>query len=108
LFTEELRLIKDAEEKADQMRNEARLTAKARIQETDLKANQLVENAFAVEKEQCKLLIEQGQRIATQQYDEAMAQARVLCEELSVSAGKKQNKAISFIAERIVNSSVNR
>ena len=53
MFTEELKLIKEAEEQADEMRREARISAKNFVEETDSKANKMIEEAFAEEKEQC-------------------------------------------------------
>lgn len=108
MFTEELKLIKEAEERADQMRREAKLSAKTLTEESDARANRLVDEAFAVEKEKCQALIEEGQRIAQQGYDETMARAKAVCDEMSEQAAKKQQEAIQFIAERIVESSVNR
>ena len=35
MFTEELKLIKEAEEQADEMRREARISAKNFVEETD-------------------------------------------------------------------------
>ena len=54
LFTEELKLIKDAEDQADKMRKEAKVSAKKLTQETDAKADKMVEEAFAREREQCQ------------------------------------------------------
>lgn len=47
MFTEELKLIKDAEDQADKMRKEAKVSAKKLTQETDAKADKMVEEAFA-------------------------------------------------------------
>lgn len=108
MFTEELRLIKEAEERADQMRRDAKLSAKKLTEETDAKANRLVDEAFAVEKAKCQALIEEGQKIAQEEYDKAMARAKEACDDMAEQAMKKQSEAINFIAERIVESSVNR
>ena len=107
MFTEELNLIREAEEQADRMRREARTSAKNLTRESDAEANRLVEEAFATEKEKCDALIEDGRRIAQQEYEETIAAAEKACAEMARQAEGKQQKAVNFIAERIVESSVN-
>lgn len=106
MFTEELKLIKEAEEQADKMRKEAKIAAKNSTEETDERANQMIEEAFSKEKEQCQALIKDGQKIADELYRETIETAQALSREIDASACKKQNEAIRFIAERIVDSSV--
>lgn len=90
------------------MRRDAKLSAKKLTEETDSRANRLVEEAFAAEKAQCQVLIDEGQKIAQEEYDKAMARARKACDDMTEQAVKRENQAINFIAERIVESSVNR
>ena len=85
MFTEELKLIKDAEDQADKM----------------------VEEAFAREREQCQALLKDGQEIAGKLYDKAIENAQEFCREMELKAREKKEEAIRFIAERIVDSSVN-
>ena len=85
MFTEELKLIKDAEDQADKM----------------------VEEAFAREREQCQALLKDGQEIAGKLYDKAIEDAQEFCREMELKAREKKEEAIRFIAERIVDSSVN-
>ena len=107
MFTEELKLIKEAEEQADEMRRNAKLSAKTFIEESDAKANKMIEEAFAVEKEKCDALLNEGKEIAQKFYDEAIKEAEALCEKFTEQACLRQDKAVQFIAERIVDSSVN-
>ena len=106
MFTEELKLIKDAEDQADKMRKEAKVSAKL-TQETDAKADKMVEEAFAREREQCQALLKDGQEIAGKLYDKAIEDAQEFCREMELKAREKKEEAIRFIAERIVDSSVN-
>lgn len=63
MFTEELKLIKDAEDQADKMRKEAKVSAKKLTQETDAKADKMVEEAFAPGRENnAKLCLKTGRR----------------------------------------------
>ena len=85
MFTEELKLIKEAEEQADEMRREARISAKNFVEETD-----------------CDALLKEGREKAQKLYEEAIKQAEDLCAAMTVQAGEKQEEAVKFIAERIV------
>lgn len=89
------------------MRKEAKVSAKKLTQETDAKADKMVEEAFAREREQCQALLKDGQEIAGKLYDKAIEDAQELCREMELKAREKKEEAIRFIAERIVDSSVN-
>ncbi len=106
MFTEELKLIKEAEERADEMRSSAKLSAKKLIEETDAKVSKMVDDAFAAEKEQCDALLNDGREIAQRLYDDAIKDSQVLCEKMISQACENQDEAVKFIAERIVDSSV--
>lgn len=106
MFKDELKLIREAEEKADQMRRDAKLSAKTKVHDTNLAANKRVEEAFAIEKQQCQEIIAEGQAIAQKLYDDILEQAESTCIELEAQAEKQQMEAIKFITERIVGSSV--
>ena len=84
------------------MRREARISAKNFVEETDSKANKMIEEAFAEEKEQCDALLKEGREKAQKLYEEAIKQAEDLCAAMTVQAGEKQEEAVKFIAERIV------
>ncbi len=107
MFTEELKLIKEAEEQADRMRKDAKLSARKSIDETNAKADKMVEEAFAREKEKCDALLKDGKEIAERIYDQAIREAHESCEHMDKLAQAKKEEAIKFIAERIVDSSVN-
>lgn len=107
MFTEELKLIKEAEEQADEMRRSARLSAKTFVEESNAKASKMIDDAFAAEKEQCDALLDDGRKIAQKLYDDAIRDAEALCGKMTTEALEKQGDAVKFIAERIVGSSVN-
>ena len=107
MFEDALNQIKDAEEQAEKMKREARASAKTLKENANTEVNKLIDQAFADEKEKCQELIRQGQEIADRQYAEAIASAEALCTELREQAASRQDKAVDFIAERIVESSVN-
>ena len=108
MFKDELKLIKEAEAKADQMRRDAKLSAKTMLHDTNDEANRRVEEAFAVEKQKCQALIDEGQRIAKELYDGILNDADKICEALEKQAADNQGETIKLITERIVGSSVNR
>ena len=89
------------------MRRDAKLSAKKLVEETDAKANKMVDDAFAAEKEQCDALLKDGREIAQKLYDDAMKEAENFCGRMAAQASEKQDAAVKFIAERIVESSVN-
>lgn len=108
MFTEELKKIKEAEEQADEMRRDARLSAKNLVAEANTRAGKMIEEAYASEKEQCDALLQKGREEAQRLYDEAIRQAEVLCAEMTAGAAAREAEAVHFIAERIVDRSVNR
>lgn len=108
MFTDELKLIKEAEARADEIRRQAKLSAKELVQESDNEAHRLIDEAFAKERQQCQAIIKEGQDIAQEKYDKAMKKAEEFCENMAAKAVKHQDDAVKFIAERIVESSVNR
>ena len=107
MFAEELNLIKDAEEKAEQMKQEAKISANHLTGDAKAEVTSIIDAAFEYEKEKCQELIAQGQQEAQRRYDHAIENAQALCVEIKGQAKENQEKAIKFIAERIVKSSVN-
>ena len=107
MFTEELNLIKDSETKAEALRKDARAEAKRRIGEANAKAGQIAADAEAEAKAIYDALLKEGQETAALQYDEAIADAHKLCQELAIKSGEKEKQVIGIILERIVESSVN-
>ena len=88
------------------MRKDAKLSAKKLTEDTDSKADKMVDEAFAEEKEQCQALLKDGQEIAGKLYEETIKNAEDFCREMDRQALLKKEEAIKFIAERIVDSSV--
>ncbi len=107
MFAEELNLIKDAEEKAEQMKREAKISANNLTGDAKAEVTGIIDAAFAYEKEKCQELITQGQEEAQRRYDAAIEAAQNLCTDMREEAKTREKEAIKFIAERIVKSSVN-
>ena len=107
MFAEELNMIKNAEDKAAEMKHQARLDAKALTAEAQAEVSRLIDEAFALEKEECNKLIKEGHAIADEEYAKTISDAQTLCKEMAAKAKVNEEAAVKFIAERIVKSSVN-
>lgn len=106
MFADELNKIKNAEEQAEEMKREAKISAKNLTDNTSAEVTRIIDEAFAVEREECRQLIREGQEIAQKRYDEAIEDAQTLCGEMIAGAEARRIEAVKFIAERIVRSSV--
>lgn len=107
MFTEELNIIRQAEDQADALRKDARVQARTLIEQANTEAGRIIAEAEEKAKDCFAALIKEGQEKAQNEYDEAIAQADKICAEMAAEAGKNQEQAVKFIAERIVMSSVN-
>ncbi len=107
MFTEELNLIKTAEENAETLRKEAKQEAKRLVGEANTKAGELLSDAEQTAKGKYDALVGEGQAIADSQYGEAIDQAFAKCEKMAIDSGAKEDNVVEWIVERIVKSSVN-
>ena len=107
MFTEELNLIRKAEEEADALKKNSVQEAKKMVQEANETAAKLIADAEESAKERYETLNSEGQTIADKEYDDAISAVQSEAEELEKKALLKKDEVVQFIAERIVSLSVN-
>lgn len=107
MFTEELKMIRDAEEQADALRKAAKAEAAKLIKDANTKAGRIADEAETKAKACYEAFLAEGQQAAQAQYEAAIAEANRLCARMEADAGEKQDRIVKFIAERIVKSSGN-
>ena len=107
MFTEELQMIRQAEEQADALRRDAKAEAAKLIKDANTKAGKMADEAETKAKECYEAFLAEGQQTAQAQYEAAIADAEKLCVKMEAEAGEKQDRIVKFIAERIVKSSGN-
>lgn len=107
VFTEELTMIKDAEDKADRIRKDAKSEAGNIVDAANTKAGVILAEAEEKAREIKEQYLAEGQELAQKQYNEAISGAEKQWQEMAKKAGEKQDRVVNFIAERIVTSSVN-
>ena len=102
MFTEELQTIRQAEERADTIRKDAKL-----IKDANTKAGKIADEAEINAKTRYEAFLAEGQQTAQAEYENAIADAKKLCAKMEAEAGERQDRIVKFIAERIVKSSGN-
>lgn len=108
MFAEELAKIKESEEKAEQLQKAAKTQAKQALAEAKSKAEHKLEEAEKKAQEIKDALHGEGQDISDEQYRAFMAQTEKDCADMIAKGQENADKAVQFIAERIVSTSVNR
>jgi len=106
MFAEELVKIKESETYAEELQKSAKAEAEAIIAEANAAAQQLMTDAGVSDKEKVGRLMAEGQQIAQQQYEDAIAETEAKCAELAAAAETKKPELVKLIVER-VKSSVN-
>ena len=101
LFTDELEKIKQAEDKADAIKKEAKLEARQIVDKAGTEANRIIQEAELKAKEVYDEFLRDGERRADREQEEAIKRARDEANALGAQALKNQNAAIQFIKERI-------
>ena len=107
MFIEELRLVKNSEKDAEQIKVDGKKHGTKLKNQATSKAFLLVEEAEKEGVRITKQLIAQGELEAIKQYDKHMDNERIKSKELINQARGRKDEAISLIAERIVRASVN-
>lgn len=107
MFTEELTLIRNAENDADQQKKDARLEAATMTEAAYAEATKIVNAAEKEAKEKYDMLIAEGEKIADEEYADAIAKAQKTAEEMANKALDGKPSVASYIVERIVKNSVN-
>ncbi len=108
MFTEELNVIIDTEEKAEKIKRDAKEEAKAVLARAEDEAKKILE---AGEAEAKKLMGEaraEGERQAEEDYRQSLEKTDMLCAELEKSAESRIPQVVSLMTERIVRDSGNR
>ncbi len=108
MFTEELTLIRNAENDADRQKKDAKLEAVTMTESAYSEATKIVNAAEKEAKEKYDKLIAEGEKIADEEYAQAIKEAKDTAESMAKKALDGKAKVASFIVERIVQNSVNR
>lgn len=108
MFTDELKVIRKAEERADALKKESKLEAKKMVQDANEEALRIVAEAETQAKERYEALVAEGQKIADDEYDKAIKNVNKEADKLEQKAMTCKDETVQFIAERIVSLSVNR
>lgn len=107
MFLEELNAIRQTEEQAEQIKKDAKLEVKSLIDRANTEAGRVISEAEATAKERYEVLIKEGEETARKEYEEALAEARDKAETMVKSASERRDRVVQYIAERIVEISVN-
>ncbi len=107
MFTEELNVIRDAENAAEKMKKDARTEARMMIEKANTEAGRLIGRAEDEAKDCFEGLVKEGHETAQKNYEQSIAETEKICEEMAKEAGKNQDRVVKFISERIVKASVN-
>lgn len=101
MFNEELKSITAAEERAEQIKKDARAEAKTMIDQANAKAQTIVADAESKAKERYDSLKEQGLESANGKYQQAIHEAEQQAADLAQAARARQSEAISYIKKGI-------
>ncbi len=108
MFIDELTRIQETEAKADQMVRDARSGSKRTLEEARTQAQKILTDAEGRAKEIYDGFISEGEKISAKEYDEFMKKTQADSDAMIAKAAAKKQQAVDLIAERIVNTSVNR
>lgn len=107
VFTEELNVIRQAEEDAEKIKKDARTEARKMVDKANTEAGGLINRAEEEAKDCFEGLVKEGQETAQKAYEQAICEAEKSCQKMAEEAGRNQDRIVKFISERIVKSSVN-
>lgn len=107
MISDEIALIRETEEKAEQLKKDANLEAKKMVEAAEAEAERLLNESETKAKEIYDTLINEGENTAKENYETALARARADLARLEQIAGGNKDAAIEYIVERIVKLSVN-
>ena len=108
MFIEELTKIQETEAKADQMIRDARAGSKRTLEEARTQAQKILTDAEGEAKEIYEGFISEGEKISAKEYEDFMKKTQADSDAMIERANAKKQQAVDLIAERIVNTSVNR
>lgn len=107
VFVEELTKIKESENKADQLQKKAKNDSKQTLDNARMRADQVIEEAENLAKDEYDSLLKEGHSKSDEEYDAFLAETKKNCTQMIEKAKNNENKAVELIAERIVKASVN-
>ena len=107
MFTEELNIIRQAEDEAEKMKKDARTEARMMVDKANTEAGRLIGRAEEEAKDCFEGQVKEGHEIAQKNYEAAILEAEKKCAQMAEEAGKNQDRVVKFISERIVKASVN-
>lgn len=107
MLVEELKKINQSENEAAEIRKKAKADAKKILEHARQKTARTVDESESRANDIRLTLIEEGNQAADSQYQEYLQQTRETCSGMIDKARQCEEKAVAFIAERIVESSVN-
>lgn len=102
-----IKVIKEAEEKAEIIKKEATQQAKQIITNANLQALQIIDEARELSETKSSDILKVAESEGQHLYDGIINNAAKECENILVSADKKMDDAASIILERIVKTSGN-
>jgi vacuolar-type H+-ATPase subunit H len=102
LAIEQIKLIREVEEKADQIRRKSNSEAKQKALDAEKEASILLEQANKKADEIYKDAIAKAEEEASETYNEVIQKAKGDCAKISSQADKNMDKAIAIIVGRVV------
>mgnify|MGYP001025548908 CR=1 FL=1 len=102
-----IKIIREAEEKAEEIKKDSSITAKQIITEAKAEAQNIVEEAEKQAESHRESAISKAESEGQLLYDSIINNAAKECEELTSKANGNMNNAVSIILERIVKTSGN-
>ena len=108
MFIDELTRIRETEERADQMIRDARTGSKRTLEDARSQAQKILTDAEGKAKEIYDSFIAEGEKKSAKEYADFLKQTEADSDAMIAKAAEKKQQAVDLIAERIVNTSVNR
>ena len=88
MFTEELQTIRQAEERADTIRKDAKTEAARLMKDANTKAGKIADEAEINAKTCYEAFLAEGQQTAQEEYENAIADAKKLCANCKIHSRK--------------------
>lgn len=104
---EVIKVIKEAEEKAEGIKKEAVLKAKQIVTNANVNASQILEEAYKSAESKSSDAIKAAESEGQSLHDDIINKASKECENILLNAENKMDNAASIILERIVKAGVN-
>lgn len=107
MLADELTRIRDSEMEAGQIRKEAKKQAKKTLDDANSERERILQDARKKAEAVRADLNRAGQEEAEKEYASYLEKAKEQCDNMTAQAASRRDAAVKFIAERIVNASVN-